>query len=151
MTTLTKDEAIALLSRPLVCKDHDGWKPDKDLPNAYRFIGGLLFANGDRARLVLEIIVKISSQTQIKHFTFTIFQPRPYDARVYQLEVRNCPKALRDLHQWPHEHFGTEKTTCLEWRDWGYEAAFKHFQTQTGVALDPELFSPFELNLRSPS
>lgn len=151
MTTLSKEEAIDLLSQPLICKDHDGWESDKDLPNTFRFTNGLLLSNGDRARLVLEIIVKMSEQTGIKHFTFSIYQPRPFDARVYQLEVRNCPKALQDLHQWPHEHFGSEKERCLDWKDWSFEAAFERFQNQTGVELSPELLSPFHLNLRLPS
>lgn len=147
MTTLSETEARDLLSRPLVCREHDGWEPDQDLPNAYRLSNGLVLSNGDRARLVLEIIVKISPQTSIKHFTFSIYQPRPYNARVYQLEVRDCPKALKDKHQWPHEHFGSERETRLDWKDWDFQTAFDYFKAQTNLTFEPQLSNPFEFEL----
>lgn len=149
MTTLSKDEAITLLSQPLLCEDHDGWVPDRDLPNDFHFVGGLVYENGDRARLVVQILVKLSKQTQIKHFLFSVDRPRPYPARVYQLEIRNCPKALRDLHQWPHEHFGSSsRDSFLEWKDWSFQAAFEHFQNQTNVRFDPSLLDPLALELK---
>lgn len=108
-----------------------------------------MYENGDRARLVVEILVKQSKQTQIKHFLFSVDRPRPYPARVYQLEIRNCPKALRDLHQWPHEHFGSsEREACLEWKDWSFHAAFEYFKDRANIKFDPNLPDPLKLELK---
>lgn len=147
MNSVSEAEARVLLAQNLRCEDYGEWRPTPGIPNAYHLVCGLLTESGENARLIVDVMAKVSEKTGIHHHTFTVFRPRPFSARVYQLEIRTCAKALRDKHQRPHEHIGDVRREVDSEGEWGFRNALKYFTDRTGIKFEPELKDPFEFNL----
>lgn len=147
MNSVSEAEAQVLLAQKLRCEDYGRWQLTPGIPNAYYLACGLLTESGENARLLIDIMAKVSVKTGIHHHTFTVFRPRPFSARVYQLEIRTCPKALRDKHQRPHEHIGDVRRELDNKMEWSFGNALKYFTDRTGIKFVPELNDPFEFNL----
>lgn len=149
LNDVPEDEARALLESQYVCEDYREWAPAKAAPEAFHMACGLLDADGSRTNLYVDLYVKVSQKTGIAHYKFSVFRRRPMDGRVYQLEVKTAPKALRDRHQWPHEHIGSHKEPGdISWAGWGFNDVLARFMLQTKIEFLPPLESPLDFKLR---
>lgn len=142
-------EARDLLKKRYVCEDYDDWAVAKASPESYRLACGLLDEDGSRTNLYVELFAKVSQKTKITHYKFSVMRRRPLDGRVYQLEVRVFPKALRDPHQRPHEHIGRHKEYGDNaWTQWDFNEVLARFAQQTNIEFRPDLESPLDFRLR---
>lgn len=68
--------------------------------------------------------------------------------RVYQLDVSAWRRLPRDLHAWPHEHFGSARVPGdAQWREWSYDEVLARFCASARVTFDPPLSNPLEFKL----
>jgi hypothetical protein len=139
MRTIPEDEARGLVSAPLECEDPPGWTPLKVQAGTVRLGTGVLDSNGVGTQMYVELIYRRSHKTNITKFMFTLFKRYPYGKeRIYQLEVTQTPKRIKDLHKISHEHMGGTRTTGdAKWASWGYDEVLAHFCDRTNIAFRP--------------
>lgn len=139
MRTIPEEEARALLSGPLVCEDAPGWTPIKVQPGTVCLGAGVLDTDGVGAQMYLELIYRRSHKTNITYFKFTLFNRHGYGKeRIYQLEVNQTPKRIKDLHKISHEHMGSTRTVGdAEWASWGYDEVLAHFCARANITFRP--------------
>lgn len=132
-----------------MCEDYSEWVPAKASPETHRLSCGLLDDSGSFARMYVELLVKESQKTNIRHFKFSVLRHKPYESRIYQLEIRTSPKSLKDKHQRPHEHIGDARVVGDEaWTNWGFYEVLAHFTKRTNIGFRPTLESPLDFRLR---
>ncbi|MNT30549.1 hypothetical protein D3C72_1663480 [compost metagenome] len=112
---------------------------------------GLLDANGRSAKLIVELRFRRSSKTNVAQYVFSVFRrvlPKGLE-RVYQLDVMQWPKPVRDQHQMPHEHFGNERNLGDDsWAKWSYDEVLAYFCARTNITFVPPVPHPEELRLK---
>lgn len=111
---------------------------------------GLIDTTGVRKMMLLTMRFKRSMKTGVVQYQFTIFKRhfRGLD-RVYQLDITQWPKPVKDAHQRPHEHMGDMRILgAPSWAIWTYDQAVSHFCLRTNVTFDPPLGHPEELRLQ---
>ncbi|WP_238920911.1 hypothetical protein [Achromobacter xylosoxidans] len=151
MNNVTAEEALALLSSPLICEDCPDWVPGKELKGLLSTSCGLLDSTGRSAKLVAELRFRRSSKTHVAQYVFSVFRrtlPRGLE-RVYQLDILQWPKPVKDLHQMPHEHFGNERIQGDDsWSKWTYDEVLAHFCARANITFVPPVPHPEELRLK---
>lgn len=110
---------------------------------------GLVDADGLGTRLQVGLRFHRSMKTKLSHHIFTVYKQEPHGLeRVYQLEVRQFPKTVKDEHLRPHEHWGKARYVGQEsWATWSYEQILAYFCEQTKIVFKPPPEHPeaFEL------
>jgi hypothetical protein len=139
MRHIPEEEALGLVSGPLVCEDAPGWTPIKFQAGTVRLGAGVVDAHGVGTQMYLELIYRRSYKTNITIFMFTLFKRYSYGKeRIYQLEVTQTPKRIRDLHKISHEHMGSTRTIGdAKWARWGYDEVLAHFCARTNLTFRP--------------
>lgn len=149
MNTIPEAEARALLARPQECVDCPDWSGWKLLAGSVQTSMGLVDANGMGTRMQVVLRFHRSAKTKITHHLLTVFKMEPYGLeRVYQLDVKQFPRPVKDAHQKPHEHWGALRTLgAASWATWSYEQVLAHFSQQTNIIFLPQPKHPeaFEL------
>lgn len=149
MNDIPEQEARAILQSRYVCEDYGEWAPAKSLPDAHHLSCGLIDENSSFARMYVELMVKESRKTNIRHYKFSVLRHKPYEARIYQLEIKTSPKSLKDKHQRPHEHIGDARISGdTTWGDWGFHDVLAHFKKRTNIEFRPDLENPMDFRLR---
>lgn len=147
---ITKEQAAAALSEPLVCENYNEWTPIKILVGTHIIENGLLTLDGQKTQLQVKLMYKHSHKTKDITYQFSIFKRYPYGMeRVYQLEVYQTKFAIKDPHKFSHEHMGGSRTEGEKfWESWDFYDVLRYFCSRTLVSFDPELPHPEDFKLR---
>jgi hypothetical protein len=139
MRNIPENEALDLVSGPLICKDASGWTPIKVQPGTVRLGAGVLDIHGIGTQMYVELIYRRSHKTNSTIFKFTLFKRYSFGKeRVYQLEVTQTPRRIKDLHKISHEHVGSTRTIGdAKWANWGYDEVLAHFCARTNITFRP--------------
>lgn len=150
MNDIKEAEARALLSHPLKCEDCDDWQPIKTQPGSFTVGAGVVDASGLGTRLYVQLDYRNSRKTQSIKYIFTVFKRQPYGSeRVYQLEILQVPKQLKDLHKRSHEHFGDARSKGdASWNDWEYDDVISYFVSRTNIEFCPRPPHPEHFQLK---
>lgn len=150
MNDVEFSEAIRLLSQPLRCEDIEFWRSEKQQPDTWSCSGGLLKVDGVSAAMLVELIYRRSQKTGIVLYKFSVFLQHAWGLeRVYQLEVRQAKRPLKDVHSRPHEHFGDQRTLGEpSWSTWTFHDTLRHFEQRTGIEFDPLVQEPDHFELK---
>jgi hypothetical protein len=148
--TVSEAEAIELLSRPLMCRDESIWNPLREQPNVHLVECGLLDELGLPSGLYAVLQYHRSPDTRLVRHLFTVFKlHHGGPQRVYQLDVRNHAKTIKNLHDLAHEHMGMRRINGeATWQQWTFEEVLQHFCQQTKISFDPPLDHPEDFKLR---
>lgn len=149
MNTLQESEAIALLSQPATCIDIGDWISNRQQPDTWECTSGVLNAENVRTGLIVELAFRRSQKTQKVHYKFSVFRQTLWGLeRVYQLDIQQFKKPLRNAHDVPHEHVG-DRRVCGDatWGQWTFHEALQYFTERTKINFSPEVPHPeaFEL------
>ncbi|MBB3118847.1 hypothetical protein [Pseudoduganella violacea] len=135
MREIAEAEARGLLARRTVCEYDGGWDVVKAQPDTKVLTAGLLDEDGIGTRLQLKLLFRRSVKTKILKYVFSVFKCTPYGAEpLYQLEITQSPKPLKDQHERSHEHFGDGRELGrAEWDKWDYDQVLAYFCTQANI------------------
>ncbi|HBQ88685.1 MAG TPA: hypothetical protein DD803_04395 [Alcaligenes faecalis] len=151
MSKVNLHEARQLLSQRLTCEDSPDWAPLKGYKGFLSTSCGLLDTNGKSTRLIADLEFRRSPKTNVIRYVFSVYRRelRQGLERVYQLDVSQWPRPVKDLHQLPHEHMGDERTVGADhWSKWTYEEVLAYFCAQTNITFIPVVPHPEELRLK---
>lgn len=150
MNDLPEAEARALLASPLYCRDIQDWSNWKLQPGTTQAGMGLVNEDGLGVRMQVSLWFRRGTKTNLTHHVFTVFKQEPHGLeRVYQLEVRQWPKQVKDEHMRPHEHWGATRIVGGEsWASWSYEQVLAYFCEQTKIVFEPKPEHPEAFELR---
>lgn len=150
MIDIPEAEARALLSSPLRCEGCEGWEPIRTQPSSCTVGAGVVNAIGVGSQLYVQLDYRNSLKTRTVKYVFTVMKRQPYGSdRVYQLEIFQVPKPLKDLHKRSHEHFGDSRSQgAASWNDWEYDDVLAYFSMQTNIAFYPKPPHPEHFQLR---
>lgn len=146
MLDIPESEAKALLAHGLRCIDCETWIPHKVNKFLSTACAGTLDNQGVSPGIIVVLEYYLHPVTQLKRYKFSVFKQRPYGLdRVYQLEVTQSKKPLKDAHTKPHEHFGDTRTNGDDgWSLWSYDEALNHFCERTKITFEPPIQTPEE-------
>lgn len=149
MLKMSEEEARALVSRPLFCEDIEEWVPLKVQPGTKTCGAGILDQDGQSVRMYVELTYRATHRTKITTYLFTLFKRHAHGKeRVYQLEVTQTPKRVKDLHKLSHEHMGGLRTNGgVNWDRWNYDDVLAHFCSATNITFRPKPSHPDEFKL----
>lgn len=144
MLDIAEPEAKALLSEPLDCIDCEPWVPHKVVSFLNTASAGTVNSQGISPGIIVELNYSYNPLTHCKHYKFSVFKQRHYGKdRVYQLDIKQTKKPLRDAHAKPHEHFGDIRTDGDDaWSFWSYYEALDYFCMRTKITFVPQVQSP---------
>jgi hypothetical protein len=150
MNDIPEAEARSLLSCPLRCEGCEEWEPLRTQPGSFTTGAGVVDARGVGSRLYVQLDYRNSLKTRSVKYVFTVVKRQPYGRdRVYQLEIFQVPKQLKDIHRRSHEHFGDSRVLGdASWNDWGYDDVLAYFSKQTNIAFYPEPPHPEHFQLK---
>lgn len=150
MHTIPEADARALLKRTLHCEDCGEWRPHKVQPGT-RVLGiGAVDAEGVGVGMYVELIYRHGFRTNMTTYLFTLFKRHPYGKeRVYQLEVTQAPRPVKDLHKQSHEHMGAARSIgSASWATWAYDEVLAYFCAQANVKFIPVPSDPESFDLK---
>jgi hypothetical protein len=149
MRKISEDEARAFVARPLFCEDIEEWAPLKVQRGTVACGAGILDEHGESVRMYVELCYRNTHRTKITTYLFTLFKRYAYGKeRVYQLEVTQTPKRIKDRHKLSHEHMGSLRTLGdVNWGHWGYEDVPAHFSAATNITFRPKPTHPEDFQL----
>lgn len=149
MIEIPELDARALLTGELYCLDCPDWSNWKLQKGTVETGMGLVDSDGIGVQMQVSLRFHRGDKTNLKHHLFTVYKQESYGlVRIYQLEVRQWPKKVKDAHQRPHEHWGDKRFVGdLSWADWTYEQILAYFAQQTRIKFQPNPPHPefFEL------
>lgn len=150
MRTIPEEEARVLVRNPLICQDCGEWAPMKVQPGTVVLGSGVLDLSGVSTQMYVELAYRHGHRTNITTYLFTLFKRYPYGKeRVYQLEVTQTPKRIKDMHKISHEHMGSVRTPGrAEWAAWGYDEVLRHFCAMTNLSFTPPPAHPEDFQLK---
>jgi len=149
MQSVSNEEALALLSRPLVCQDMEDWRYERLQPNMARAECGLVDEFGIGSGLTVQLMFARSPKTKLAEYKLTVFK-RNLSAlqRVYQLQVNAVAHAPKNWHDMVHEHMGTTRIPGNEdWLRWGLPEALAYFCHRTNITFIPAILDPEDFRL----
>ena len=146
MFDIPESEAKALLDQGSCCINCEPWIPHKIIRFLSTATAGTLDGQGVSQGIIVSLDYYSHPLTQIKRYKFSVFKQRPYGLdRVYQLDVIQSKKTLKDAHAKPHEHFGNTRVTGEDaWSLWGYYDALNYFCERTKITFEPPVQTPDE-------
>jgi hypothetical protein len=149
MRKIPEEEARALVSKARICEDIGDWLPLKVQPGTVVCHAGLIDESGASARMQVELLYRTTHKTRMVSYIFTLFKRFPYgNERIYQLEVTQTPKRIKDMHRLSHEHMGSLRTMGnASWSGWSYDEVLAHFCAATNISFEPKPSHPEEFKL----
>jgi hypothetical protein len=98
----------------------------------------------------VKMMYKVGRKTRMKHYLFTIFRRETYGLeRIYQLEVTQSVRPIKDLHKRSHEHMGDSRTIGdAGWDKWSYDEVLARFCQMTNLSFAPTPPHPEHFELR---
>lgn len=150
MNDIPEAEARTLLAKPLKCEDSPSWEPLRIQPDTFQIGVGVLDEFGIRTGLYVQLNFHRGLKTKSVTYQFSVFKRQPYGLeRVYQLEVVQWSRPIKDAHKQSHEHFGDKRTPGdASWDNWQYDDVIKHFCSRTNIQFQPALMHPEHFQLR---
>lgn len=144
MADMPETAARALLCEPLQCLDCGEWVVSKDQPEVWIIRAGLTDEFGRATRLMVELRCRRTAGAMIRNFLFTVLVKTAYRIeRVYQLEVNQTRKRLKDRHKRSHEHYGDARNLGDDsWKTWDFQEVFRYFCCQTKIEFWPPPHPP---------
>lgn len=135
MREIQEDEAIQLLSRPLLCPEAGPWTGGPGKFKQCRACAGLVDEHGQRTALMVELRFREDPKNHTKVYVFSVFKRNRYGVdRVYQLDVNQTPVLPKDRHSRPHEHCGNRRHNGpAKWMRWKYEELLRYFCVRTNI------------------
>jgi hypothetical protein len=113
---------------------------------------GVMDNDGNHAKgLAIELECLRTAKPYRESFKFGLFRSEfGAPKRAYQLDTTSTPIGMPGSHDWPHEHFGQDRT-CFGEDNFPttFEEALEYFKTAVNIEFDEPLESPFEFKLRS--
>lgn len=149
MRNIPEQEALGLLRHPLACEDVGDWNPVKIQPGTKSLGGGVVDSDGVGAQMYVELVYRRSHKTNITIYMFTLFKRYSYGKeRIYQLEVTQTPKRIKDMHKISHEHMGSARSVGhADWASWGYDEVLAYFCARTNITFRPMPAHPEHFHL----
>ena len=149
MVKMTQAAALALLSDRRHCLEIGEWLPNRQKPFALNCSSGVVDSEGVRSPLLVDLIFQRGPKTKMVWYKFSIFNRLVWGLeRVYQMDVQQYEKPLKNAHDLPHEHMGDErKVGQTAWLTWSFEDVLRHFSERTRIDFKPPVMHPdaFEL------
>ncbi len=151
MNVIPESEARALLANSTFCDLSGDWIPEKVQPGTLKISSGLTDAQGIATKLLVELKFRRSRKTGIVTYLFSVFKRSPYGRdRVYQLDVRQSKKSIKNVHDRSHEHIGSLRATERdEWAQWSFEDVLNYFCNNANITMSPGPVHPEHFELRS--
>lgn len=151
MNVIPELEARALLANSAFCDMGGDWIPEKVQPGTFKISSGLVDHEGLSTRMLVELKFRRSYKTGIVTYVFSVFKRTPYSLdRVYQLDVRQSKKPIKNLHDRSHEHIGSLRTAGLDaWAQWGFEDVLNYFCQSANITMTNGPVYPEHFELRS--
>jgi hypothetical protein len=130
--------------------DSPSWEPLKNQPGTFKTENGVVDSEDIGTKMYVQLYYQSSIKTKIKRFKFSLFLRRPYGLdRIYQLDVVQFSKAIKDMHKRSHEHYGDTRTVGqLHWENWQYDDVLAYFCSRTGLVFEPQLTHPEHFELK---
>lgn len=149
MHTIPEEEARALLRSPLVCEEVAAWTPQKVQPGVVSCGAGVLSVDGQSVHMYVDLSYQRTQKTRMTKYIFTVFKRQRFGSeRVYQLEVTQTPKRIKDTHRLSHEHMGLLRTLGdASWSEWGYHDVLAHFCESANITFAPQPAHPEDFHL----
>ena len=150
MNNLQENEARALLTKPLFCEDLGDWMPIRKSLFIHEIESGLIDEDGIATKLHLKLHYFYNPSTKVKNYLFSMYNKTPYGLeRVYQLDIFQTSRDIKDLHKRPHEHIGNKRLTLDEaFKNCNFTVALNHFLSQTNITISGDVDSPEEFRLK---
>ena len=144
MPSKIPSKEVADLLKGLYCEDLSDWQTISSSRFALEIENGLMNADGVYCKLFLKLHYFHNPKIKLKSYTLSIFRKSIYGSElVYQLDIVQPPKALKDLHKYPHEHFGDlREFGTEEWLTWSFDEAINYFLSRTGITILGNLDPP---------
>lgn len=148
MSDTSHEEACTLLSIPLICVDIGEWLPERG--ERWVCSSGVTDLEGVGTGLIVQLAFRRSPKTRRTQYQFSVFRQKVWGLeRVYQLDIVQFAKALKDLHDRPHEHMGTQRTVGeAAWASWSFEEMLRHFCQRTKIEFRPNATHPESFELK---
>lgn len=110
---------------------------------------GVLDEDGVGVQMYVELMYRHSHKTSLTSYKFTLFKRHRYGKdRVYQLDVTQTRKPVKDAHALSHEHMGASKSPGdASWASWGYDEVLAHFCERTNITFRPLPLHPDHFQL----
>lgn len=150
MADISEHDARVLLRERLQCQDYGEWIASRDHPGTFLIRAGVTNAQGRATQLTVELRCRGFIKERARHYLFTVLVKDIFgERRVYQLEVNQPCRAIKDRHKRSHEHVGgTRRLGPEKWRDWSYDEVFLYFCSQTNIRFQPAPPEPWQLQQR---
>lgn len=150
MSRVTEAEALALLSDTMRCIDIGDWLPVRLQPNTWACGSGVVDSEGVRSTLTVELLFRRSPKTGMIWYKFSVFRRHVWGTEgVYQLDVQQYAKPLKNTHAMPHEHMGNQRIDGRpEWANWPFEDVLSYFTERTHIDFEPPVMHPENFELK---
>ncbi len=138
MFNIPEAEARMLLSRPLRYEGDLPWAKARNRPASLMLSVGILDGSGTATAMEVELSYRRGASTTTKYL-FSVYIRRSYGkGRVYQLEVTQTRRGIKDRHAQSHEHIGDRRFDGQAvWQNWGYHEVLAYFCSRTNITFDP--------------
>lgn len=151
MNIIPELEARALLANAMHCDMEGDWTPEKVSPGTYVIESGLVDQEGVGTRMMVKLYFRRGHKTGIVNYVFSVFKRTPHSLdRIYQLDVRQSKRPIKNLHDRSHVHIGALRVSGREeWSRWEFEDVLDYFCTSTNITMSPGPVHPEHFELRS--
>lgn len=151
MNDIPEAEARELLQRLTFCELDGEWSPEKTQPGTFAISAGMTDEEGISTMMQVKLCFRRSLKTGIVRYVFSVFKRTPYSLeRVYQLDVRQCKKKIKNLHDRSHEHIGDLKLQGADdWAQWEFKDVLAYFCSATNLTFSVGPVHPEHFELRS--
>lgn len=150
MNDIPESEARALLSTSKFCELDGEWHPENVQPGTYVISAGLVDAEGLGTRMVVELRFRRGHKTGIIRYVFGVFKRNPHGSdRVYQLDVMQSKKPIKNLHDKSHEHIGAFRVSGQDsWVKWQFKDVLEYFCKTANITMSPGPVHPEHFELK---
>lgn len=144
MRDIPRSEAESYFQSQLTCVDIEWDNISSISPFMMEATSGVVDQNGVRKGFIVRLSYYHHPKTKQIRFIFTLLKQNSWGTdRVYQLDILQSAKKLKDAHKASHEHIGDIKQNGnKEWNEWGFDEAINHFTKMTKVNFKPKIGSP---------
>lgn len=151
MNIIPESEARALLATPTCCELDGDWTPEKVQPGTFTISSGVVDQQGVGTRMMVKLYFRRGHKTGIVNYVFSVFKRTPQGLdRIYQLDVRQSKKPIKNLHDRSHEHIGSLRVSGHdEWAAWEFKDVLNYFCIRTNITMCPCPVHPEHFELRS--
>lgn len=150
MNSVSEAEAIALLAVPATCVEIDDWEQLKPQPGTCVCRAGVVDQDGVAKGLIVELLHRRTHKTKSIKYKFTVFKQEAWGLeRVYQLDIEQFHKQLKNPHDLPHEHLGGKRVRGdATWSSWTFSEVLRYFTERTKITFQLPVKHPEVYELR---